>query len=83
MIRRQELKQQYVKTATAKVSWNNAKHRGGMCECFQKKYYVLLGLLYIKYEDSTQLSMRIDSKFARAVAPTSVEKFNGWIYKFT
>ena len=54
-----------------------------MCECFQKKYYVLLGLLYIKYEDSTQLSMRIDSKFARAVAPTSVEKFDGWIYKFT
>ena len=31
----------YVKAATAKVRWYNArKHSGGMCVCFQEKYYI-------------------------------------------
>ena len=29
----------YVKTATAKVRWHNAKHREGMCACSQERYY--------------------------------------------
>ena len=43
-----------MKTATAKVRWYNAKHREGMCACFQEvytKYYrvcVLLELLQMK-----------------------------------
>ena len=74
MVRSQQLTQQYMKFATAKFRWYNAKHREGMCVCFQK-YCIARAVVHENVRTPHTLTEHV--QFARAAAPISVGKY-GW-----